>query len=335
MYTIKQAAIRTGVNVPLLRAWERRYGIPSPERTGAGYRLYDDHSIDRVRRMRILVESGWAPSQAARAILDDTAHAAMAVDRATEVAADRADDLAANSGDAGSLNADMVAGGVAMAPPPGRGPAAVDGISSLRTRFLDAARALDEAGMESALGEGLALLGVDEALEQFVMPALVALGEAWSRGELTVAAEHAASNAVLRRLGALYEAAATPPSHVDCVVGLPPGSRHELGAMAFAVACRRAGLRILYLGRTCRWRAGSRQSANTRGQPWPSGAVTAAEADSAAEVAIALRSARPDLLVAVGGAGRARVDRKSAGVMLLPESLRGGAAMLAGRLAAR
>ena len=32
------------------------------------------------------------------------------------------------------------------------------------------------------------------------------------------------------------------------VVGLPPGSRHELGALAFAVAVRRRGVGVLYLG---------------------------------------------------------------------------------------
>jgi methanogenic corrinoid protein MtbC1 len=32
------------------------------------------------------------------------------------------------------------------------------------------------------------------------------------------------------------------------VVGLPPGSKHELGALAFATACRRTGLNVLYLG---------------------------------------------------------------------------------------
>ena len=37
MYTIKEAAQRTGVSVALLRAWERRYGIVAPLCTEAGY----------------------------------------------------------------------------------------------------------------------------------------------------------------------------------------------------------------------------------------------------------------------------------------------------------
>ncbi len=51
MYSIKQASIRSGVSVPLIRAWERRYGVVSPQRTASGYRLYDDagHRDARAR----------------------------------------------------------------------------------------------------------------------------------------------------------------------------------------------------------------------------------------------------------------------------------------------
>jgi DNA-binding transcriptional MerR regulator len=39
MYTIRQASLRSGVSIPLLRAWERRYRVVTPSRTAAGYRL--------------------------------------------------------------------------------------------------------------------------------------------------------------------------------------------------------------------------------------------------------------------------------------------------------
>jgi DNA-binding transcriptional MerR regulator len=70
MYNIKQAAARAGVSVPVLRAWERRYGIVNPARSSGGYRQFDDDSVARVRTMRALVDEGWSPSGAAAAILD-------------------------------------------------------------------------------------------------------------------------------------------------------------------------------------------------------------------------------------------------------------------------
>src|SRR5688572_29542457 len=68
MYTIKEASARSGVGIPLLRAWERRYGVVSPTRTPSGYRLYDDVAIDRLRAMRHLIEGGWSAQQASARI---------------------------------------------------------------------------------------------------------------------------------------------------------------------------------------------------------------------------------------------------------------------------
>src|SRR5688572_10732779 len=72
MYNIKEAAARAGVSVPVLRAWERRYGIVRPARSAGGYRQFDDATIARVRAMRDLVDRGWSPSSAAAAIVAGT-----------------------------------------------------------------------------------------------------------------------------------------------------------------------------------------------------------------------------------------------------------------------
>ena len=70
MHTIKQAAARSGLSVPTVRAWERRYGVVDPERTPTGYRLYNDKAIARLIAMRHLVEhEGIRPSQAAKRVL--------------------------------------------------------------------------------------------------------------------------------------------------------------------------------------------------------------------------------------------------------------------------
>ena len=69
VYTIKEASARSGVGTPLIRAWERRYGVLRPGRTPSGYRLYDDDAVRVLVAMRTLTETGWTASEAARAIL--------------------------------------------------------------------------------------------------------------------------------------------------------------------------------------------------------------------------------------------------------------------------
>ncbi|MBL9103059.1 MAG: MerR family transcriptional regulator [Myxococcales bacterium] len=58
----------TGVSAATLRAWERRYGIPAPQRTASAYRLYSDRDIEMIRRVRELCEGGVAPAQAAEMV---------------------------------------------------------------------------------------------------------------------------------------------------------------------------------------------------------------------------------------------------------------------------
>jgi DNA-binding transcriptional MerR regulator/methylmalonyl-CoA mutase cobalamin-binding subunit len=76
-YRIRAVAELTGVSTATLRAWERRYGVPTPSRTASAYRLYGDDDVALVAQMRDLVESGVAPAEAARALRD---HAAGAVE---------------------------------------------------------------------------------------------------------------------------------------------------------------------------------------------------------------------------------------------------------------
>ena len=70
MVTIAQAALATGVPAATLRIWERRYGVPRPERTGGGYRTYGPRDLTAITRMRDLVAEGMSPSAAASVVAD-------------------------------------------------------------------------------------------------------------------------------------------------------------------------------------------------------------------------------------------------------------------------
>lgn len=49
--TIGTVAGRTGVSVPVLRAWEKRYGFPVPMRSASGHRRYREHDVDLIARV--------------------------------------------------------------------------------------------------------------------------------------------------------------------------------------------------------------------------------------------------------------------------------------------
>lgn len=71
---IKAVSERTGVPLHTLRAWERRYGVPQPQRnTENRYRLYDEQDIAAVLWMKRQVEAGVSPARAS-AMLRQQAH---------------------------------------------------------------------------------------------------------------------------------------------------------------------------------------------------------------------------------------------------------------------
>ena len=214
MYTIKRAAQLTGVSETSLRTWERRYGFVTPHRNESGYRLYDQEALARISSMRQRVEDGWSPAAAAEAVRSETLPA-------TSQAA------AGDDSESGAAQPDA---------------------ATYLNRFLGAAARMDLAGIEENLDAGFALGSFEHVVDSWLFPTLEALGEGWALGEIDVAGEHLASHAVHRRLSAAFNAAGSRSRGPAVVVGLPPGSHHELGALAFATAIRRRGLNVLYLG---------------------------------------------------------------------------------------
>ena len=171
----------------------------------------------------------------------------------------------------------------------------------------------------------------ESVVDDVLMPALVALGRAWWEGRLDIAAEHAATAAVHRRLSGLYDAAAAP-GDAEVVVGLPPGARHELGPLAFAVALRRLGVGVLYLGPDVpvhSWVHVMRQSGRRLAVI---GVPTRDDQRAALDVLGALRQEDAGIVVAVGGDGAHGDDGIEAGATVLPDRI-SEAAIVAARSA--
>lgn len=74
---IRTIARLSGVREPTLRAWERRYGFPAPQRSENGYRSYSYEELERVREVARLMSEGFAASEAI-----DKVRAAPVVDAA-------------------------------------------------------------------------------------------------------------------------------------------------------------------------------------------------------------------------------------------------------------
>jgi DNA-binding transcriptional MerR regulator/methylmalonyl-CoA mutase cobalamin-binding subunit len=301
MYTIREASARSGVGAPLIRAWERRYGVVTPNRTASGYRLYDDATINVLVTMRTLTESGWTASEAARAIIAGEVPVVAASTGALATA------LAIQREDAPSAAATNRARTIA--------------------RFVAAAETTSPVDTEAALDAIFAAGSFEAIVDDLLLPATAALGDAWVAGTLSVAGEHAAIAAVSRRLAAVYQAAGVP-TRPTVVIGLPPGARHELGSLAFAVTLRRQRVGVLYLGPDVTVEGWIDVVVRTR----PRAAVVAVTIPADREAASAVIAALQEQavpIVAVGGPAAGPDLAPTGALMVLPGSVVEAAATIA------
>ena len=119
--------------------------------------------------------------------------------------------------------------------------------ATIREELSEALDAFDEPRAQAILDRLLALATLDTVLSEVVVPYLRELGERWERGEVSVAQEHFASSVVRGRLLGLARGWGLGLGPTAVLAGLP-GEQHDLGLIAFGLALRSRGWRIVYLG---------------------------------------------------------------------------------------
>ena len=299
MYTISEAANRAGVTPDVLRAWERRYQIVEPRRASSGYRQYDEAAIRRVRAMRRMVEDGWTPSAAAESLRDvvdaDLSRRRGAAQRLAPSRRMLTTSVTVSSGRQPIWNR-----------PPFR---------QFSTRWALARRSRRWwTDTSSRRSRRWAMPG---RRERFRWRPSTRRAPPW------------------RWIGAAYDAAGrNRPDARPILVGLPSGARHELAALAFATAARRAGLTVQYIGADVPAAEWVRAARATNASAAVIGVPTATDAPAARAVVASLRRALPDLLVTLGGDGARGMQRQSVLPRMLPDAVRELQALLADRTSA-
>ncbi|MBU8898777.1 transcriptional regulator [Corallococcus sp. H22C18031201] len=211
-YRIHIAAELSGVRVELIRAWERRYGILTPERTPSGYRVYTERDVALLKRLKQLTDEGVAISEAAR----------MVPRLLSELASE---------------------------PPPGEVRPAVNGaqLEAWKAAMLSAAEDYDQTRVSEILDEALSALPPLKAYEDVLSPVQLEVGDRWHAGLLTVAQEHLVSQMVRMRMVSMLHGA-PKGGRRHAVLSCFPEEQHEIGLLGAALRLRHAGVRVTLLG---------------------------------------------------------------------------------------
>jgi methanogenic corrinoid protein MtbC1 len=221
-YNLKAVVQQTGLKPDTLRAWERRYGLPTPERSSGGHRLYSQHDIDTIKWLISRQQEGLSIKRA--------------VGMWRQVEAEGRD----------ALQAAIPIGSVAV---PTRVPhPAGETIAQLREQWIDACLAFDEQRAEQLLNQAFALYSPETVTIELLQRAVALVGEGWYQGNVTVQQEHFCSSLAVRRLEALVMAAPPPIRQGRILAACPPGENHVIGLLLLTFLLRRRGWAVVYLG---------------------------------------------------------------------------------------
>lgn len=220
-FNLKVVVRETGLKPDTLRAWERRYGLPQPERTTGGHRLYSQRDIDTLKWLVARQDEGMSISRAVdlwhqlhsegKNPLDSAPPAAVPVRRPAPMAAGQA-------------------------------------IGDMRQAWVSACLDFAEQEAEQILSEAFALYAPETVCFELIMQALSEIGEGWYQGEITVHQEHFASALAVRRLEMLVAATPSPTIPGRIIACCPAEEDHVFAPLMMTMVLRRRGRDVVYLG---------------------------------------------------------------------------------------
>ncbi len=210
------ASSRTGIATETLRAWERRYGFPIPERRAGGSRLYSEADIAKLQLLASALAAGFRPG--------DVVHLELVeLQRLTERAAKDSGARQPVSTAAAPLD---------------------DGVAHV----MDALQR-DDAIAVRALLHALALqLGPRDFVTECAHPLIVRVGAAWAEGLLDVRHEHLASATLQTELRSVLASLAEPAGAKVVLLTTLPEEPHSLPLDLIAVYLAAHGIAPRLLG---------------------------------------------------------------------------------------
>ena len=212
-YRIASVCAQTGIQPVTLRAWERRYNLVTPRRTGSNYRLYSERDVALLQWVKQQVDGGLPIGPTAA-----EAHERRRAGRWPEL------------------------------PAAARAPANAEPAVVFAARLYAALTAHAEHTAGQIFDQASAVFDIATLCLEVVAPCLVQIGDAWERGEVRIATEHFASSYLRGRLLAVFQASPVRRRAARILVGSGPGEMHDIGSLMFALFLRRDGHPVEFLG---------------------------------------------------------------------------------------
>lgn len=217
-YPIKVVSQITGLSIFVIRAWEKRYDVVTPSRTGTNRRLYSEEDIEKLKLLNEAVHNGH---------------------NIGGIASLSVNELKTIQGNKNPLNTTNRV-------------EAKEYILEDSRSFIDdciaAVKVYDAKKLETILLKASAKLSQPQLIEDLIIPLVYKIGDLWHDGDIRIANEHLASSVIRSFLSNLLEQNIPSDNAPVMISATPRGQDHELGALIVGVTAASVGWKVIYLG---------------------------------------------------------------------------------------
>ncbi len=231
-YNLKVVVQETGIKPDTLRAWERRYGLPQPDRTSGGHRLYSQRDIETVKWLLTRQDEGLSISRAI-----ELWHSLE------EEGRNPLSEMAYNGGQVTGVD-----NNVHIRPPSLKSTTIVQDLDEVRRAWVKACLSFDEAAAERIIKQALAVFPSEAVCLNILQQGIAEIGADWFNNKVSVQQEHFASALAMRQLNALLTAAPPPTRRQRILVTCPPTENHTFSTLLLTLMLRYRGWGVVYLG---------------------------------------------------------------------------------------
>lgn len=220
IYNLQAVLKETNLKADVLRAWERRYGLPSPQRSAGGHRLYSDYDVAVIKWLRARQGEGLSISRA--------------VELWNEISGTGRDPLleglplAAFEEEAAQTD-------------PYR-------IHIFRNNWIAACLRFDALQAEDLINQAFGLFPIETICFEILQKGISEIGHLWYEGKASVQQEHFASAMAIRRIETVISVTPRPNREQTVLVGCPEGEWHSFPMLLLTMLLRRRGWNVIYLG---------------------------------------------------------------------------------------
>lgn len=217
-FNLKAVVQETGIKSHTLRAWERRYGLPQPQRTTSGHRLYSQYDIEIIKWLNSRLEEGLNISRAAEIWFD-------LIEKGQDPLTTALHPL---------VEYPVVAqGGMAL--------------DDLRQKWVNSCLNFDETAAERVLVQAFAIYPIKTVCLDVLQRGLGHIGDLWHQNKATVQQEHFASALTVQRLDSLLAAAPSSTRHGRILIACPPYEEHTIPLLVLSLLLRHRGWDVVFL----------------------------------------------------------------------------------------